>query len=124
MTASDLSGKQRIAAVCERFEAAWKREARPRIEDFLAEATPAERATWLGELVKLELELRRRAGEQPTVAEYQQRFPQYSRWLETLCKSVTAPPTRGFSPNESQTPTVEYSSPDLPNIPGYQILSE
>jgi serine/threonine protein kinase len=48
---------------------------RPRIEDLLGEADPDQRARLLGELVRVECELRRAGGEEPKVQEYQARFP-------------------------------------------------
>jgi WD40 repeat protein len=72
-----LSGLERIDRACDDFEAAWKAGAaagqRPRIEQFL-EAMP-ERMALAVHLVALEVEYRRRAGEEPHVEEYQERFP-------------------------------------------------
>jgi serine/threonine protein kinase len=65
-----------VDRICDRFEAHWRSGGRkPRIEEFLAGIVGAARAVLLGELLAVELELRRRAGECTTLAEYQARFP-------------------------------------------------
>ncbi len=64
-----------IDEVADRFERDWTAGShRPRIEDYLGEAGPR-RATLLEEMVRVERELRRSAGESPTPEEYRQRFP-------------------------------------------------
>src|SRR5262245_18247602 len=52
-----------IDAACDRFEATWRAGPRPRIEDFLAEVSQDQRPTLLRELIAVEIELRRAAGE-------------------------------------------------------------
>jgi WD40 repeat protein/tetratricopeptide (TPR) repeat protein/predicted Ser/Thr protein kinase len=66
---------ERVLEACDRFEAAWKSGQRPAIELFLTESSDRERSGLLLELLEHELELRRKAGEQPTRAEYYGRFP-------------------------------------------------
>ena len=69
------SPARRIDAACDRFEAAWRAGQDPRIEDFLDVVAETERPALLGELIRLEVELRRGRGEQPTPGEYRDRFP-------------------------------------------------
>jgi WD40 repeat protein len=91
--------------VCRQFEAAWRRGGRPRIEDFL-QSEPG--STLLGrflleELLLIELEYRRRAGEPPRLEEYQQRFPDLDpAWLTG---ALGPPPTVG--PDSAGTPADE-----------------
>jgi eukaryotic-like serine/threonine-protein kinase len=73
-----------IDRTCDRFEAAWRAGLRPRIEDYLADAAAPRRIALLRELLTLELELRQRAGEQPRVAEYRQRFPDDRKTVEAV----------------------------------------
>jgi serine/threonine-protein kinase len=70
-----LAGALRIDAACEEFESAWRQDLAPRIEAFVESEPPPVRAELLYELVALEVELRRGAGEVPALSEYQQRFP-------------------------------------------------
>ena len=58
-----------------RFEQAWKEIPRPQIEDYLADLTEPRRGLLLEELVRVERQLRQRAGEAPSPAEYHDRFP-------------------------------------------------
>lgn len=58
------------------FEVAWG-SGRPNIEEFLPRVVEQERAIFLEELLRTELEIRRTRGEQPTVGEYAGLFPQY-----------------------------------------------
>jgi serine/threonine protein kinase len=66
-----------IDALCDRFESAWKTGA-PRIEDFLDGVADDDRETALIEMLRVELELRRKNDGAPTLGEYRQRFPEYS----------------------------------------------
>jgi eukaryotic-like serine/threonine-protein kinase len=70
-----LSAVQRLDEACDEFEAAWKAGLRPRIEAYLDRAPESEQDQWLRELLVLEIELRRAAGERPKLDEYQGRFP-------------------------------------------------
>jgi WD40 repeat protein/tRNA A-37 threonylcarbamoyl transferase component Bud32 len=79
-----------INDVADRFEREWKTGQRPRIEDYLAEADPALRPALLEELLRVELELRRRAGEDPTAEEYRGRFPERTATVDAVFASVAS----------------------------------
>ncbi len=65
-----------IDEAADRFESDWKRGGdRPRIEDFLAQEAGPRRKLLLQELLRVERELRKIAGETPGPDEYRQRFP-------------------------------------------------
>jgi hypothetical protein len=66
---------ERVDAACDRFKAAWRAGAAPRIEDYLDRVDPDDRPALLGELVALECELRRRGGQRPALEEYLGRLP-------------------------------------------------
>jgi serine/threonine protein kinase/WD40 repeat protein len=65
--------------VCRRFEAAWQAastaDQRPRIEAYLDAVAEGIRGSLLQELVALEIDLRREAGEDAPEADYWDRFP-------------------------------------------------
>jgi formylglycine-generating enzyme required for sulfatase activity/tRNA A-37 threonylcarbamoyl transferase component Bud32 len=63
-----------VDRICTEFEDAW-RSGRPRIEDFLASGAAAGEGALLWELIALDVEYRRRAGEQPGADDYLARFP-------------------------------------------------
>jgi len=72
----DLTDSQlrQIDQICDGFEAAWKSERRPRLETFLDPDAGLPRRPLLHELVLLDVEYRKRLGEAPRIAEYQERF--------------------------------------------------
>ena len=145
-----LSVQLRIDAVCQLFEAAWQTvthgSSRPTIEAYLNTAAESERAALLRELLKLELDYRKRRGERPTPEEYRSRFPEHSELLGPLLKERTG--TEGPLPQQSCDPKIAESlpgqetgvnlkgngpevpstdslgEPELPSIPGYEILAE
>jgi serine/threonine protein kinase len=102
--------------VCDRFEDAWLAGQRPRLEDYLEEATPAERSTLLDELLRVELAYHVRHGECPTAARYRLRFPDHSERIDALFATLVPQPS-----TESQSPA---SAKELPQVPGYEILGE
>src|SRR5215831_9561580 len=69
-----LPAKRRIDAVCARFEHAW-REGRPQLESFFGEVPEDERPVLFAELLHIDVEFRRRAGEDPQPGDYLARFP-------------------------------------------------
>jgi eukaryotic-like serine/threonine-protein kinase len=87
-----LAEQSRLIAAVERFEAAWRGGARPRIEDYLGEAGASRRSRWLCELIRLELELRARDGESPRREDYLDRFPDGSAEVAIAFTDLTEPP--------------------------------
>jgi serine/threonine-protein kinase len=69
-----LPSWREVEEVCRRFEAAWQASGKPRIEEFLGAVLEPTRSTLLRELLKMELEYRRKQGELPEEAEYRGRF--------------------------------------------------
>jgi hypothetical protein len=66
------------------FEAAWLAGARPPVEEYLARAALEDPAALSSELMRLDVEYRRRAGETPRLDEYQARFPGHAVRLNPL----------------------------------------
>jgi serine/threonine-protein kinase len=102
-----LSLGLRIEPACNRFELAWQAGQRPRIEDFLGELPEPERSALARELIALEIDYRRRAGEDPPPDEYRARFP-----------DLYVPPTVAGPAG----PGAAGPAPGLPAVPGYEIL--
>jgi serine/threonine-protein kinase len=86
---------ERVDAACDRFEAAWRAGAGPRIEDYLDRADADDRPALLRELVALERELRRRGGQRPALEEYLRRFPAHA---EAVRVAFGAPPAQADRP--------------------------
>jgi serine/threonine-protein kinase len=76
MSHSQTGDRTWIDEAADRFEFDWKRGGdRPRIEDFLAQEAGPRRSLLLQELLRVERELRKSAGEILGPQEYRQRFP-------------------------------------------------
>jgi WD40 repeat protein len=70
---------------CDAFEAAWQAGQRPRLQDSLDDVDAADRTALLAELIPLDIEYRRRAGESPRPDEYTAQFPDLDpAWLARL----------------------------------------
>jgi hypothetical protein len=72
---SSTTDLERLIESREHFEQAWKSGHPRRIEEELTEVEERLRPRLFQELLELELELRRKRGDRPTVEEYQARFP-------------------------------------------------
>jgi serine/threonine protein kinase/formylglycine-generating enzyme required for sulfatase activity len=70
-----LSQDAQIDRVADDFERRWRSGERPRIEECLNGVDRSARSALLHELIALEVELRRAAGESVVADEYHQRFP-------------------------------------------------
>src|SRR4051794_21772371 len=75
VTSLSLEQWRQVDALCDLFEADWQRRNRPSIEDYLGRAQAPCRPALQTELVRIELEWRLRAGEQPSGEEYATRYP-------------------------------------------------
>ena len=82
-----------IDRICDRFEAAWESDTRPRIEDHLDEVPAAYRLALLSDLLAAELR-RRRRGEQPEPREYADRFPEGPETIAAAPRGAAGPAGR------------------------------
>src|SRR5437016_831894 len=99
---------RRVEQICDRFEAACKAGQRPRIEDYLPEVPAREQSALLRELILLEIDYRRLAGEHVHEGEILTRFPNLDRgWViaalensgfpEREAASGVSDPSRGLA---------------------------
>jgi serine/threonine protein kinase len=117
-----LPAKRRIDSVCERFESAW-REGRPRLESYLDQVPEDEQAILLGELLHIELEFRRRAGEAPAAADYLGRFA--DRREVIVAVFPTLPPiTEDEGAADATRPSAARGGKIPPEVPGYEVMEE
>jgi serine/threonine protein kinase len=72
-----LSVELLVDQACDRFEAAWNAGSRPALEDYLAGVPEADTGAFLRALLALEIALRRREDDEPSPAEYEQRFARH-----------------------------------------------
>jgi serine/threonine protein kinase len=116
-----------LHSLCDAFEQAWQQGRRPSIEEHLASARESLRPTLAVELLRLELELRCRAGEQPVVEEYASRFPTLAAalpgWLNEAQGAAHAAgrPTDGQS---SHSINMHFGMPVSPVSTGPHLLGE
>jgi WD40 repeat protein/tRNA A-37 threonylcarbamoyl transferase component Bud32 len=118
-----LSQARGADLVCDRFEAAWDQDARPRIESYLEAMPEVVRPALLRELLAVELELRRRQGETPEPAEYRSRFAPFAPVVEVVfaegapaaaAKEQTVPlPPAGAVPAGDLAPGCVFADYDL-----------
>jgi len=71
-----------VDSLCDRFEQAWRAGEEPKIESYLAAIAESHRASAIAELLRVELELRSKRGDQFTTEEYRSRFPDYLADIE------------------------------------------
>ena len=108
-----------INTAANRFERDWKAGARTKIEDYLAEVEDeSRRPALLEELLRVEIELRRSAGEEPSVEEYVGRFPDHAAVVEAVVaagagRSAGHDPRPDGNSTASVTPGSETEDRDL-----------
>jgi hypothetical protein len=69
-TPPSVDPRRAVDRACDRFESAWRAGVRPRIEEFFAAVPDAARQELLRELIALDADYRRRAGEDPRPGDY------------------------------------------------------
>ncbi|MBV9124207.1 MAG: protein kinase [Planctomycetes bacterium] len=107
-----LSVQRRVDQVCVPFEAAWRTGKRPEIEKYLGDTSEPDRSVLLQELLRLEWEYRRRAGEVVFPEEYRKRFPEHRALMDALFKQTpaAATPTPRLAVTSAWEPSLGTSS--------------
>jgi hypothetical protein len=115
-----LESLKRLDAVCAAYESAWRRDQPARIDDFLADAVEPERALIFRELLKLDAELRSKAGLSLPTEELRSRFPEYGELITGLeskhsADDATMPPRE--TPPDSHTIDTEATPSGYEDLP-------
>ncbi len=121
-----------INAAAERFERAWKDGQQPRIEEFLIKVPEPQWPALLQELIRVEGELRRRAGEEPSAEEYRRRFPEHENVITAVFESALAAtttseraqPIGATRARSASDPSAGSPPPELANHADYEIVRE
>ncbi|MFI5460595.1 MAG: serine/threonine-protein kinase [Isosphaerales bacterium] len=121
MSYAPLDALERIADIADRFESAWRKGQRPRIEEFLDAGPDPHRPELLCSLLGIELEIRLQAGERPRRQEYLDRFPQ-DRALLADAFPATFPDAPASPDAEKVKEPPSTSSLTMPIVEGYNIL--
>ena len=85
----DLAEAERIDALCDRFEDAWRAGPPPPLEGFLNTYQGPARAELFRELLRIEIVYRQQAGEPLTTEEYLRRFPELADIVHTVVRGTT-----------------------------------
>jgi hypothetical protein len=109
--------------ILEAFETAWKAGAAPDIADFLP-ADPAQRRLALVELVRADLEFRRKAGRPARLADYLDRFPELRAEITALAELESHPPGIADTTISDPGPPSSPGSAGWPALDRYQISAE
>lgn len=89
----DVPTADQLANLCDGFRAAYQQGQNPRLEDWLDRIDEGERPRLLSALLKIELDYRQHAGEQPASEDYTARFPALVDEIERVFaeRQVAAP---------------------------------
>jgi tetratricopeptide (TPR) repeat protein len=116
-----------IDSICTGFEAAWQAGHRPPLEAYLERHSGPGRPVLLGELLRLEVDYRRRQGESPAATDYLTRFAELSEVVGAVFALgptvYVHPPADTPLPAAAETLIALAPSP-LPSIPGYELVEE
>ena len=96
---------QRIDIACDEFETQWKQGQRPDIATHVEAVAQSDRPALVVELVRLDVDYRRLAGEKPEVADYIARYPQWEASIQRAFNENSLTPTaHGFA---ATTPRID-----------------
>jgi serine/threonine protein kinase len=112
-----LSAALRHDRICDRFETALRSGLPARIEDHLSEVPADEQPLLFAELLRIEREFR---GINCTPEEYRARFPDYGAQIDTAFGATLA--ILDTTPQALATTTDMLHDPEVPVIPGYDLL--
>jgi serine/threonine protein kinase/pSer/pThr/pTyr-binding forkhead associated (FHA) protein len=107
-----LSLERRVDAACDRFEEAWRAGQGPRIENYLAEVPEPARGVLLRELLALEIDLHREAGDRPTPEEYKRLFPDEGDLIEAVLAKAEDQPGSSEGATGPHAPLTDSSAVD------------
>src|SRR5688572_2683300 len=97
---------RRLVALCDRLESSWRPDVRPDFEELTASLPPEERANALGELLAIDVERRRQAGQSAAESDYAELVETHR---DAVRKALAAPPP--YRP-----------PPPPPVVPGHELL--
>src|SRR5262249_42615866 len=116
--------RSELRSVCDAFGNSWNAGQRPRIEDYTSGRIEPARTLLLAELLRIELTVRREAGECPTTLEYLSRFGTDADVVRTAFHDYdpnrtadslsppTEPATDAGSPSPGDLITTAFDLPD------------
>lgn len=105
----DYSQANRVDLICDAFEQAWLAGNEPSINDFLSDVAGPERSRLFRELLAMDVEYRKKRGEQVGPQELVERFPEFETVARQLFEEPTlaAPAADPFATHHSTSDTSE-----------------
>jgi len=99
-----LSQLRHCDRICDQFEAVWKAGNRPQLDDFLNQVLPDEQRTVLRQLMALDLDWRRRHGENPTLDTYRAEYPaiDFAPVADLFAPSPSAAPVEPIAGSDAE----------------------
>lgn len=85
-----LTLAQQVDAACDRFEAAWLSGTKPKLEEFLPKVDPADVPQFLRSLLRVEVELLEKEGQNVTAESFAERFEEYGEVVAEVLRSHAA----------------------------------
>jgi serine/threonine-protein kinase len=80
----NLSSDNRVDAICDLFESAWRRGERPELGAFVSLAEAADQGLLFSELLALDLDYRRRVGDSLSMELYRSAYPRFASEIEEV----------------------------------------
>jgi serine/threonine-protein kinase len=109
---------RQIDQACDRFEADWKAGRRPRPEEYLGPAGEPARSALLRQLLLLDWDYRRRAGDEPRAADYHARFPGDAAVVEAVGREmVHSPDSTRLLPADAYARPTPFAGARAPELP-------
>jgi tetratricopeptide (TPR) repeat protein/tRNA A-37 threonylcarbamoyl transferase component Bud32 len=110
--------------VCDHFAAEWMAGRPPRAEDYLGCVADTLRSALLEELLRVELEARRSAGETPTPDEFRERFPGDTAAIDAAFQPMTATDLDRRDSSNEQSDAKQSAGTSYRTVPDEAIESQ
>jgi tetratricopeptide (TPR) repeat protein len=81
---------EQVASVCQAFTSDWQPDAKQSLDSYLGRVGPEAQPALLRNLLVIDIERRRAAGELPLLEEYLQRFPQFATLVRDVFVDVSS----------------------------------
>ena len=109
-----------LERICDGFEAAWRSDSMPWIENHLGDAAGPDRTALLRELVAIDFAYRSAQGDRPGREEYRRRFPDDQAAIDAVFGAASSL-GGAWAGVEGKA---GHAAGPVPSIPGYRVLGE
>lgn len=113
---------QAIRESCEQYQAAVEQGISPELETYIYAVEESSQPTLLRNLLHVELQRRRRAGQHPTSAEYVSKFPEHGELISTVFFETSS--LRSFAAAAQSTSGTSVNAPLPTNTPTGDLLGQ